>query len=83
MAHAQSDRLPVIVDGNHYATLNGVGCAPPAANGSVPRAQQFTITKDTQRVSVDVRFDQQVTGKPASNPPLRVIFGPFRLTDGL
>ena len=41
--------------GNHYATLNGVGCVSRAAD--VPRAQQFKWTQK-YRVSVDVRFNQ-------------------------
>jgi len=47
--------------GNHWAALNGVGCKT-AAQG-VPRSQQFTITPEKNRVSVDVRFDQASTNR--------------------
>eukprot|EP01043_Picozoa_sp_COSAG02_P012308 COSAG02_NODE_473_length_21601_cov_136.065994_13_plen_303_part_00 len=47
--------------GNHYATLNGVGCVSRAAD--IPRAQQFRIDTEKHRVSVDVRFNQTETGR--------------------
>ena len=43
------------------STLNGVGCAP--AGGPIPRAQQFSVSPEQRRVSVDVRFDQAQTGR--------------------
>lgn len=47
--------------GNHYATLNAVGCVSRAAD--IPRAQQFRIDTKKHRVSVDVRFNQTETGR--------------------
>lgn len=44
-----------------HSTLNGVGCAP--ASGPIPRAQQFSVSPEQRRVSVDVRFDQAQTGR--------------------
>jgi len=49
--------------GNHYATLNGVGCAAASPAADIPRAQQFRIDAEKHRVSVDVRFNQTETGR--------------------
>lgn len=48
--------------GNHYSSLSGVGCADPG-DAPIPQNQRFSIEAKTQRVTVDTRFNQTLTGR--------------------